>query len=185
MTAQQVIDQLGLIPLPQEGGMHLQTYISRQTIEGQQGRAAGTAIYYLLTPGTFSHLHRLDGDEVYHFYLGDPVEMLELLPDGTARRTILGQDLLHGQQVQHLVPAGNWQGSHLLGERASDGSMSNACRMTAAAGSPDQDEGACGFALLGTTMCPGYSQDGYEHGSRNELLAAYPDARDLILELTG
>lgn len=170
MTAQQIIDQLGLIPLPQEGGMHLQTYISRQIVEGQAGRAAGTAIYYLLTPGTFSHLHKLDGDEIYHFYLGDPVEMLELLPDGTAKRTILGQDILHGQQVQHLVPAGNWQGSHL--------SCINSLAET------DHTTTACGFALLGTTMCPGYSQDGYEHASRDRLLAAYPEAEDLILQLT-
>lgn len=155
LTAQQIIDALGLEPLPLEGGMVLQTYRSRLTVGGQ---AAGTTIYYLLSGSDFSHLHRLTGDEIYHFYLGDPVELLELLPDGAIKTTILGQDILNGQCVQHLVPAGNWQGSHLL---------------------PGGQ-----FALLGTTMCPGYTDEGYEHGDSQALIRQYPDAHNLIRQLT-
>ena len=107
MTAQQVIDALGLVPLAGEGGMYRQTYASARTLDGA---AAGTAIYYLLTEHSFSHLHRLTGDEMYHFYLGDAVELCELLPDGAGRVTVLGQDLAAGHAVQHLVPAGVWQG---------------------------------------------------------------------------
>ena len=87
MTAQQVIDALGLVPLAGEGGMYRQTYASARTLDGA---AAGTAIYYLLTEHSFSHLHRLTGDEMYHFYLGDAVELCELLPDGAGRVTVLG-----------------------------------------------------------------------------------------------
>lgn len=156
ITAQQLIEHLGLKPLPGEGGMSLQTYLSEKKIGNEPG---GTAIYYLLTGEAFSHLHRLTGDEVYHFYLGDPVELTELLPDGRVKTTVLGQDILDGQAVQHLVPAGNWQGSRL-----------------AAGGS---------WALMGTTMCPGYTDECYEHGDADALRMQYPEAKETIALLTG
>ena len=136
--------------------MSLQTYISDRQIGEEPG---GTAIYYLLTGEAFSHLHRLTGDEMYHFYLGDPVELTELLADGTVRTTLLGQDILAGQSVQHLVPAGNWQGSRL----AEGGS----------------------WALMGTTMCPGYTDECYEHGDAKVLKSQYPEAEGIIARLTG
>ncbi len=156
MTAKELIASLGLEPLPGEGGMSAQTYLSHFQIDG---KAAGTAIYYLLTGEAFSHLHRLTGDEMYHFYLGSPVELTELLPDGTSRTTVLGQDVARGQRVQHLVPAGVWQGSRLL---------------------PGGD-----FALLGTTMWPGYTPECYEHGDAGVLTARYPQAAEAIARLTG
>lgn len=156
MTAKELIAALGLEPLPGEGGMSAQTYLSHFQIGG---KAAGTAIYYLLTGEAFSHLHRLTGDEMYHFYLGSPVELTELLPDGTSRTTVLGQDVAGGQCVQHLVPAGVWQGSRLL---------------------PGGD-----FALLGTTMWPGYTPECYEHGDAAALTARYPQAAEAIARLTG
>ncbi len=156
LAVSELICRLGLKPLPQEGGMTCQTYISDRNIGDEPG---GTAIYYLLSGEAFSHLHRLTGDEIYHFYLGDPVELTELLPDGEVRTTILGQDILNGQCVQHVVYAGHWQGSRL----ASGGD----------------------FALLGTTMCPGYTQACYEHGDREALGRAYPSAKETIQRLTG
>lgn len=157
LSAEDVIAHLGLIPLSEEGGLHRQTYVSE--VRTESGEAAGTAIFYLLRGNAFSHLHRLTGDELYHFYLGDPVELVELLPDGRMKKTVLGSDLMAGQEIQHLVPAGNWQGSHLA-------------------------EGG-EWALLGTTMCPGYTDACYEHGRAEELLAAYPGAGQEILSLTG
>ncbi len=157
MTADQVINALGLVPLDQEGGLVLETYKSSQ--KTADGDAACTAIFYLLRGSSFSHLHRLSGDELYHFYLGDPVELTELLPDGSVRTTTLGSGITHGECLQHLVPAGNWQGSRL------------------------KESGS--WALLGTTMCPGYRQDMYEHGDRAKLLRQYPSERDSILRLTG
>ena len=156
MTVEEVIEVLGLIPLAEEGGLVKETY--RSTVLTELGEAAGTAIFYLLRGESFSHLHRLTGDELYHFYLGDPVKLTELLPDGSVRTTILGQNIRDGEQLQHLVPAGNWQGSRLK-------------------------EG--GWALLGTTMCPGYSVEGYEHGDAGALKQAYPSAAREIDALTG
>ena len=157
MTAEQVIELLGLVPLEGEGGLVLETY--RSAAKTDSGEAAGTAILYMLRGDSFSHFHRLTGDEVYHFYLGDPVQLMELMPDGSVRKTILGRDIQNGERVQHLVPAGSWQGSSLL-------------------------EGGR-WALLGTTMCPGYTQEGYEHGNAEELLQKYPSAAEEIRRLTG
>ena len=155
LSVEELIKKLQLEPLPPEGGMHRQTYVSTLSIGGVP---AGTAIYYLLSGEDFSHLHRLPRGEMYHFYLGDPVELTELLPDGTFRRTVLGQDLGAGQEVQHMVEPGTWQGSRLApGGR---------------------------FALMGTTMCPGFTPDCYEQGDRETLLAAYPGAAEEIMQLT-
>ena len=119
-TVEQLILRLGLRPLPREGGYFRETYraadcLSAGALPSRYGRdkAASTAIYYLLTPDTFSALHRLPTDEVYNFYLGGPVEML-LLADGRGRTVLLGSDVLADQQPQVVVPHGVWQGSRLV-----------------------------------------------------------------------
>jgi predicted cupin superfamily sugar epimerase len=85
MTAGEIKKLLGLEPHPVEGGYFRRTYTSPGIVELERGiRRQGTAIFYLLEPGTFSEMHVLDSDEIFHFYLGDPVEMLQLLPDGSS-----------------------------------------------------------------------------------------------------
>ena len=162
-----LIEQLGLELLPREGGLYRQTYRSSDLLKRSglpprygQPRPAGTAIYYFLTddPDSFSALHRLPTDEIYHFYLGDPVEMLVLLPDGTARNVTLGQDVLNGQHVQYVVPSGAWHGSRL--------------------------RTGGGYALLGTTMAPGYTDGDFELGERQALCLQYPGQARLIGDLT-
>ncbi|MHC4645378.1 MAG: cupin domain-containing protein, partial [Planctomycetota bacterium] len=88
MTAEQIIELFGMKPLPQEGGYYVETYrapekITRTALPERYAaqRCSGTAILYLLTPETVSALHRLKSDEIFHFYLGDPVTMLQLHPD--------------------------------------------------------------------------------------------------------
>lgn len=165
ISAEEIKSLLGLEPLPVEGGYVTETYRSTTELpvgalpEGYGGaRPLATAIYYLLTPDTFSALHRLPGDEIYHFYLGDPVEMLQLFPDGSSRALILGSGIGKGIQVQTVVPAGVWQGSRLVpGGR---------------------------LALLGTTMSPGFDPADYEAGKRDELIQAYPEVPELISALT-
>jgi len=167
LTPEKIIEMFDLDPLPVEGGLFFQTYCATESVsgEGLPGRYSvdkpfGTAIVYLLTaePDSFSALHKLPTDEVYHFYLGDPVELLQLHPDGSSERIILGQDLLGGQKVQHVVPRDVWQGSHLLpGGR---------------------------FALLGTTMAPGYTDEDYTGGDPDELISTYPDREVIIEQLT-
>ena len=156
MTAGDVIDRLGLRPLEGEGGLYRETW--RLASPDGDGRPAATAIYYLLTPDTFSELHRLPHDELYHFYLGDPVDLLTLTPDGTVGRHVLGPDIRGGMTVQLLVPGGCWQGSRLrAGGR---------------------------FALMGTTMTPGFRFEDYERGERRPLRDAYPDAAAEVERLT-
>lgn len=159
MNAQEIIRHLGLEPHPEEGGFYRETYRSERPFrpgapfDGE--RSVGTAIYFLLTPDTFSEMHRLPGDEVFHFYLGDPVEMLLLFPDGTSDTRILTSDLTRGLP-QVVVPGGVWQGSRLVPGGA--------------------------FALLGTTMGPGFEFEDYERGSP-DLVTFHPERRDQILSL--
>ena len=164
-TADELIRHLGLQPHPKEGGYFRETYRAAEVwpaaaLPARYGRdrQASTAIYYLLTPTTFSALHRLQSDEVFHFYLGDPVVMLQLLPDSSGRTVILGSDLLAGQQPQLIVPRGVWQGS-----------------MLTPGGS---------FALLGCTVAPGFDYADYENGDRSDLLKGYPAFATLISQLT-
>jgi predicted cupin superfamily sugar epimerase len=158
-SAEEIIAALKLEPHPVEGGFFRETYRSTESISRPLGtRSLGTAIYYLLTPQTVSALHRLPGDEVFHFYLGDPVRMLQLGPGGISGTVTLGSDLLAGQQLQLVVPGGTWQGSHLI-----DGGR---------------------FALLGATMAPGFDYADYEAGRRSELTERYPLWTELIHRLT-
>ena len=86
MTADEIKTLLNLKPHPVEGGSFRRTYTSAETASLPRGiRPIGTAICYLLEPGTFSEMHVLDSDEIFHFYLGDPVEMLQLHPGWALR----------------------------------------------------------------------------------------------------
>jgi predicted cupin superfamily sugar epimerase len=165
MTAQEIIAWLDLKPLEGEGGYFREAYRAAETLPGtafrqgfQKSKHLSTAIYYLLTPDTCSALHRLPSDEVYHFYLGDPVIMLQLYPDGAAQTVTLGSDLTAGQQVQVIVPQGVCQGSFLK-------------------------EGG-DFALMGTTMAPGFDYSDFQAGKREELIEKYPAQAELIRRLT-
>jgi predicted cupin superfamily sugar epimerase len=165
ITADQIKALLNLKPHPAEGGYFVETYRSHEYIREEAlpgrykgARSYGTAIYYLLIPETFSAIHRLQSDEIFHFYLGDPVEILQLQPDGTGQVHILGTDILNGMQPQVVVPRNVWQGSRLLqGGR---------------------------LALIGTTVSPGFELMDYESGHRHQLVESYPKFRDLIIALT-
>jgi predicted cupin superfamily sugar epimerase len=167
LSADDIIDLLQLEPLPIEGGSFRQTYRSVGSLPpsalpaGYAGsRLFGTAIYYLLRDGECSALHRLRSDEIYHFYLGQPVELLLLHPEGRHETAMLGTDLMVGQRPQVIVPHGVWQGAHLALPTAA------------------------GFALLGTTMAPGYDPADFELGDRDALLASYPQRAEEIRALT-
>lgn len=164
-TAQEVIDRLQLTPLTIEGGYFRETYRSAVIVpadslpseyDGQ--RNASTAIYYLLTPETFSAVHRVRSDEVFHFYAGDPVEMLQLWPDGDGRVVAIGNDFSAGQAPQVVVPAGVWQGCRLVGGGS--------------------------WALLGCTVAPGFDYADFEAASRDQLIASYPGHSEWIVALT-
>jgi uncharacterized protein len=103
-------------------------------------------------------MHVLASDETFHFYLGDPVEMLQLLPDGSSKIVILGPDLAAGQQIQLVVPTGIWQGTRLV-----DGGK---------------------VALLGCTVTPGFDFADYRNASADELIATWPQEAERIRKLT-
>lgn len=167
LTAEQIIRHLRLEPLPVEGGWFRQTYCSAEHIPQDglparylEAKPLGTAIYFLLTndPDCFSALHLLPTEEIYHFYLGDPVEMLLLHLGGRSEHILLGHDVLGSQCVQFTVPRGVWQGSRLIsGGR---------------------------FALMGTTMAPGFTPSDFTGGDREELLREFPAESEMIRALT-
>ena len=164
LTADDVVRLLRLQPHPIEGGFFRETYRSAGMLpaaalpDHRAERSVGTAIYYLLTPRTVSEMHRLPGDEVFHFYLGDPVRQLQLYSDGTGQTFTLGTDLGAGQVPQLVVPGGVWQGSVLA------------------------DGGS--WALLGATMAPGFDYADYASGHRGALTAMYPAEARMIERLT-
>ena len=146
--ADDLIARFGLQPLPLEGGFFRQYWRS----------PSGTAILFLLTdaPDGFSQFHRLDADEIWHHYLGDPVELVLLEPGGTSRHLLLGPDVLAGHEVVAVVAAGTWMAARTTGR----------------------------WSLTGTTMAPGYTDERYEHADRDALMAVWPAESAAIEALT-
>lgn len=165
LTAAEIIEKLGLAPLAVEGGYFRETYRCAWTLPEHAlppgygaPRSVATAIYFLLTPDTVSAIHRLPADEVFHFYAGDPAEIVTLGGDGTTRSEILGNRLEEGHVPQVVVPGGTWQGARLLpGGR---------------------------YALMGTTVAPGFDYADLEMGRREELQRRYPSSSERIAALT-
>ena len=110
LRAEDVIRLLNLQPHPIEGGHFRETHRSGLTLPGsalpghRDDRSASTAIYYLLTPGAVSEMHQLPGEELFHYYAGDPLETLLLYPDGRVEVRILGIDFAPGQERQLVIP---------------------------------------------------------------------------------
>jgi predicted cupin superfamily sugar epimerase len=162
-TAQSYIQALQLQPHP-EGGFFSESYRSQQTMEvpapggGTQQRNVCTAIYFLLEAGNFSAFHRIRSDEIWHFYAGQALEVLELLPSGELRCTRLGSDISRGELPQYVVPANTWFAS-----RVADGGA---------------------FSLVGCTVAPGFDFADFRLARREELLEIFPQHRLVINELT-
>jgi len=162
--AKKLIKQLDLQPHPEEGGYFKEIYRSEQILSAEnlpskykEERNLCTSIYFLLTKGTFSRMHRLGSDEIYHFYTGGPVELLLLHPSGKGEKVLLGNDIENGQRPQIVVPAGIWQGS-MLTHKAE-------------------------YALLGTTVAPGFEYQDYENADKSELLSNFPKFQTDIEQL--
>ncbi|MFC9426060.1 cupin domain-containing protein [Streptomyces sp. NPDC056987] len=159
LSVDTLIDRFGLRPLPAEGGYFHATWTSPDSADQAGSRPAGTAIIALLTARDeqFSAMHRLPADEIWHFYLGDPVELLLLDGEGNDRTVLLGHDVCAGQHVQFVVPAGTWMG----GSVAEGGEWS----------------------LFGCTVAPGFVPADYEGGDAEQLRARYPRAAERISRL--
>lgn len=149
-----------------EGGYFVETYRSSEQIRqaalpGRFGgpRAFGTAIYFLLEGHQCSALHRIQADELWHFYAGDALEVFVIYPEeGTLEVIRLGRDSEAGEVFQAVVPAGAWFGS-----RPAAGAL---------------------YSLVGCTVAPGFDFEDFELAERDALLTQFPQHREVIEMLT-
>jgi predicted cupin superfamily sugar epimerase len=158
------ISRLNLTKHP-EGGYYRSTYASPLLIAqsalppGFKGpRLASTAIYFLVDGSNFSAFHRLQSDEVWHFYAGSALVIHLIDPDGRASEILLGGDPESGESFQGVVKAG-----FLFGARVKDSQS---------------------FALVGCTMAPGFDFEDFELATRDQLTGLFPQHRALIEKLT-
>ena len=144
--------------MPTENVLFRRSYVDSKL--GPDGKPLCSATVALLVddPDVFSDMHRLPTDELWHFYLGDPIELLLLSPDGTDELVILGHDVLAGQRVQTVVPAGTWMGARLR---------------------PGGD-----YGVYGNTMAPGFALTDFEGANSDELIATWPQRAETIRALT-
>lgn len=140
LTAERVIEIMGLEPLPEEGGYYRETFRSPRRLAGSAlgedysgGRDALTAIYFLVTAESHSAWHILPSDEVFLWHAGAPVSMLRLPAEGAADPVLLGAELTAGQRPQAVVPGHVWQ----------------ACRLADPSAEP-------AWALLSCLVAPGF-----------------------------
>ncbi len=163
-SADDWIRQLHLQPHP-EGGYYAETYRSPEEIAAAHlpGRYAGnrsfaTAIYFLVKGGSFSSLHRIQSDELWHFYAGSRLTVYSIDPEGNLAEILLGSDAGAGETFQGVVPAGCWFGSKV----------------------PDAD----GYALVGCTVAPGFDFADFELADRQALIRQFPQHAGVIRSLT-
>jgi predicted cupin superfamily sugar epimerase len=163
LTAKAIIKQLNLKPLPDEGGYYRETHrdaglIPKSVLLYHSGpRSYSTSILYLITPESFSKLHAVKSTEVFHFYAGDPVRMVQINHSGTLTNITLSNKLDKGEP-QVVVPSHVWQGTKLV-------------------------EGGK-WALLGCTVSPGFEFDDYMTGKRFDLLQKFPQHAETIRQFT-
>jgi predicted cupin superfamily sugar epimerase len=165
LSANDIKHLLGLKRHPTCGYV-VETYRSRPEIptealpHGYEGpRPYGSALYFLVTPDAQIVLHRIRSDQFYHHYIGDPLDVLMLYPDGTGAMATVGDDLGSGMRPQLFIPGGTFHVSRL----APDGR----------------------YALLGSTEWPGVNPPDVEKGDAHRLADAYPDYRAPIFEFAG
>jgi uncharacterized protein len=157
------IDKLKLQPHP-EGGFYRQTYradliLPKDAFPQFSGsRAVSTAIYFLLDGENFSAFHRLRSDELWHFYIGEPLVVHMIDANGAYSEISLGNNPEAGEVLQAVVKAGCWFAS-----RVRDGKS---------------------FALVGCTVSPGFDFEDFELANRKKLVQRYPQHRKLIESLT-
>ena len=118
-SAEQIIERLRLEPHP-TCGFAAETYRSAERIAAgglgapfADGRPVGSALYFLVTPERRVQLHRIRNDQLYHRYLGDPLAVLALYPDGSHAVSVLGGDIAAGQKLQLFLPGGTFHTARL------------------------------------------------------------------------
>ncbi len=155
MHPDEIVELLGLSPHP-EGGFFAETHRAPASPAG--GRAAGSAIYFLLTAGAFSAFHVIGAaDEIWHHYQGAAVELHTIDASGVHRIQRLGGDLASGARPQVVVPAGTLQAACIPGD---------------------------GHALCGCTVTPAFEFADFAMPTRAELLARFPAHAAIVRRFT-
>jgi uncharacterized protein len=163
LSSGEIVKKLALSVHP-EGGYYREVYRSEHCLRGATlggfdgDRDLSTAIYFMLEHGQKSVFHRIKSDEIWHHYLGQGLEIIELHEDGQLKTTVLGKDILAAEVLQYVVPAGVWFGARVV----SQGS----------------------YALLGCTVAPGFDFADFEMAKRGDLLRLHPSQKNIIMALT-
>ncbi|KAL0481995.1 hypothetical protein AKO1_013158 [Acrasis kona] len=150
-TIEELKELYKLVPHP-EGGYYVETYKDDVKV-GRDGvvRSASTGIYFLLTSGCVSHIHKIKSSEMWHHYIGESITIVELYDDDKGyhiKKTILGKDVLNGEVVQYTVRPNVWFGSF---PNMSPDSQGN-------------------YALVGCTVSPGFEFEDFELAERNKII---------------
>ncbi len=164
-SAEYWITTLGL-KSHQEGGYFKEAYRSVESYGNSGGlpsryeneRSFGTAIYFLLKENGFSAFHRLQSDEIWHFYTGSPFEIFVLTNTGDLEHFLLGNNPEAGEVFQLTIPRGHWFAARLVDQTS--------------------------YGLAGCTVAPGFQFDDFELAERKKLVAEFPQHNQLITELT-
>ena len=112
LTAADIVRLLDLKPHP-EGGHFRETFRDGNP---SGGRAASTAIYFLLARGERSHWHRFDATELWHWHAGAPLQLEISNAPGKIESVTLGCDLAAGERPQAVVSPHAWQAAQTLGD---------------------------------------------------------------------
>ncbi|XP_030538454.1 uncharacterized protein LOC115746706 [Rhodamnia argentea] len=184
-TTSRIVEKLKLTPHP-EGGFFSETFrdtsvlLSRSQLPPRYkvDRPVSTSIYFMLPAGSVSHLHRIPCAETWHFYLGEPLTVLELNEkDGSVKLTCIGSDLVgDNQQPQYTVPPNVWFGSFPTKDYtiSPDGSVLKAA--------PRDAEKH--YSLVGCTCAPAFQFQDFELAKRSELLSRFPNLEPMLSILT-
>jgi len=156
------IDKLKLQSHP-EGGYYKETYHAEgiipqsALIQNYTGsRSYSTGIYFLLSSDTFSAFHKIQSDEMWHFYEGDSLEIYLLEEKNPTKKVLLGRDIDKGEALQFVIPANTWFAAQTQGN----------------------------YSLLGCTVAPGFDFADFKLAKREDLIKEFPQEKELITLFT-
>lgn len=152
-----IIDKLELVPHPFEGGLFRRSYTSPIKIspfEGEEERSIASAIYYLLTDNYMSRPHSLKQDEIWHFYSGDPLEILLIYPNKKSEIVTMGADILLNQIVQLVIPSNT-----IFCAKICKGGV---------------------YSLIGASLSPAFVYGDYQYVSPISMIEEFPQYKDFL-----
>ncbi|WP_299837474.1 cupin domain-containing protein [uncultured Tenacibaculum sp.] len=164
MTAQQIVNKFDLTQHP-EGGYFKETYRSNGIIKNENlsenfigDRNHSTGIYFLLTSDSFSAFHKINQDEMWHFYLGTTLKLHMISPEGEYSFVLIGNDILNNEVPQFVVPAQYWFAAEVVNENS--------------------------FSFTGCTVAPGFDFNDFVLPERKVLIELFPQHKEIITRLT-